>query len=57
MSSEYEELLETIAVIEAAVNRPVFVRGYEVEVPLLDLGNGPLALEAVSITLDRNPKA
>ena len=26
------------------------------EVPLLDLGNGPLALEAVSITLDRNPK-
>ena len=34
----------------------VFVRGYKVEVPLLDLGNGPSALEAVSITLDRNPK-
>ena len=57
MSSEYEELLKKRS---QSLRQPlivqVFVRGYEVEVPLLDLGNGPLALEAVSITLDRNPK-
>jgi D-alanine-D-alanine ligase len=56
LSDEYERILASKV---AALRQPYivqrFISGYEAEVPVLDVGVGPFALEPVAVTLNGSP--
>jgi D-alanine-D-alanine ligase len=56
LSNAYEAMLRRKV---SALRQPYivqrFIAGYETEVPLIDLGNGPCALEPVAMTLNNDP--